>query len=246
MNEEQQLRDEYNKGAFEYFNTRTNQEAVAFQNKEIERPTMFSLVPQDLQGKKLLDAGCGPGIHAKEYVSRGAQVSGIDLSDELIIIAQKQCPQGAFQTGSVYNLPYDNNYFDIVTSSFVLCHVQHRKKAIQEMTRVLKKGGLLIVSVSHPITFMFRESDGNSFKPSHSYFDRSSMMFKIIGKEETFPGFAETMADYFKPYLEEGLILKDFREHEPNPHWLKKYPQLQERKDLLKIPLLCFFTWEKL
>src|SRR3989344_2769329 len=92
------LSEEYDKIARSYLESRIATEGISgFQNREMERPTMFRMVPKNLQEKRLLDAGCGPGIHAREYVARGADVIGIDLSKEMITLAQAYCPEAYFQ-----------------------------------------------------------------------------------------------------------------------------------------------------
>ena len=57
-------------------------------NEVVEKPTMLSLLP-DLQGKKLLDLGCGMGEHLQLYLAHGAQfVVGVDLSATMLAQAQ--------------------------------------------------------------------------------------------------------------------------------------------------------------
>ncbi len=57
------------------------------------RDVLLSTLPNDLTGKRILDAGCGTGALSVELAKRGAQVVGIDISPALIDIAEKRCPR---------------------------------------------------------------------------------------------------------------------------------------------------------
>src|SRR5437660_10611316 len=63
-------------------------------NALYERPATLSLLPS-LAGKRVLDAGCGPGWYAAELVRRGASVIGIDASEHLLEIARRRSPDNA-------------------------------------------------------------------------------------------------------------------------------------------------------
>lgn len=59
-------------------------------NEVVEKPTMFSLLP-DLKGKKVLDLGCGTGVHLAHYLSLGAEkVVGLDLSELMLQQAETE------------------------------------------------------------------------------------------------------------------------------------------------------------
>jgi magnesium-protoporphyrin O-methyltransferase len=64
------------------------------------RATLLSWLPDDLQGKRILDAGCGTGALAIEAARRGAEVVAIDLSPTLVALAQERLPE-SLGTGSV-------------------------------------------------------------------------------------------------------------------------------------------------
>src|SRR3989344_3920054 len=100
---EDELVKAYNDAAENFLLTRTKStETTGFQNRDVEQPTMFKLISNYLRGKKLLDIGCGPGIHLNEYIKRGAEGFGIDASKEMIRLAKKHCPEGKF---FVQNIP---------------------------------------------------------------------------------------------------------------------------------------------
>ena len=67
-------------------------------------------------GIRLLDIACGSGFAAAVAARRGAQVAGIDASEELVAIAAARTPTGDFRTGDMFALPFDDGAFDVVTS----------------------------------------------------------------------------------------------------------------------------------
>ena len=96
----------------------------------------------------LLDVGCGTGflidILAKR---RSARYCGVDLSDEMIRVAKGKGIRGAeFTVGSADKLPYPDGSFDIVACSQSFHHYPYPEKAMREAKRVLKPGGLYILS----------------------------------------------------------------------------------------------------
>ena len=96
----------------------------------------------------LLDVGCGTGflidLLAKQ---RKARYVGLDLSSEMIRMAEKKQIQGAkFTCGTADRLPFPDGTFGIVTCSQSFHHYPYPDKAMSEAFRVLKSGGLYILS----------------------------------------------------------------------------------------------------
>jgi ubiquinone/menaquinone biosynthesis C-methylase UbiE len=214
-----------------------------FKNRVGEQPTMFETVPRELQGKKLLDLGCGPGIHAKEYCARGAEVIGVDISEEMIKIAKEQAPKATFLKADLLKIPFPNNHFDIITSSYVLDHIEDLNYAATEILRVLKDNGEFIFTIPHPIINMFRDEKEGKYIPSHYYFDTHFKYFNIGETGKIFKSYPRTLEDLFRPFLSSGMILVDFKENKPNTSWREEYENFDE--NLLRVPFLCCFRWKK-
>ncbi len=101
-------------------------------------------------GGLILDAGCGPGRDSRLLTERGFNVIGVDLSKELLKIAKRMNPKTRFICADIRELPFKDNYFDGVWCSAVLLHfetIEDVKKALKEMYRVLKPGGIIFISV---------------------------------------------------------------------------------------------------
>ncbi len=95
----------------------------------------------------LLDAGCGEGITLKslEKALAAWTMYGLDVDPESITVARKVVPQARLQLGSVYQLPFPDQSFDLVLCTEVLEHLEQPRRALRELCRVAK--GDVILSV---------------------------------------------------------------------------------------------------
>jgi len=120
------------------------------------------LLPEDISGKKLLDAGCGTGWFSKRACERGAEVTSMDLGEKLLEKVAQKCDSKRI-VGSVLEMPFEDNTFDIVVSSEVIEHVTEPATAIYEMHRVLKPGGALVLTTPNKLWY-FAIWIANTFK----------------------------------------------------------------------------------
>ena len=107
------------------------------------------LVPHLSEGKSVLDCGCGPGpitLGFAELVSPG-RVVGIDIEPTMIDQANQLATDSGlenleYQVADIYDLPFDDGEFDIVFSSAVTEHLSDPVRALREILRVTKPGGV--------------------------------------------------------------------------------------------------------
>ena len=111
------------------------------------------LVPHLRPGVDVLDVGCGAGSIALDVAARIApgRVCGVDLDPTQIDVARHAAARAGrhttlFDVGSVYELPFEDATFDVVYANAVLQHVRHPERALGEMRRVLRPGGVAAVS----------------------------------------------------------------------------------------------------
>lgn len=110
------------------------------------------VMPHLQKGMRMLDVGCGPGSITLEFSQLLAPgiVTGVDVNEEQIIQASqnannKQIKNVQFQTGSVYQLPFENETFDVVFAHTLFMHLSDPQSALKEVHRVCKKGGLIAI-----------------------------------------------------------------------------------------------------
>lgn len=98
---------------------------------------------------KWLDVGCGLGYLVKEAEEEGIDAYGIEISEHALSNA---VIKGKIIQASITNIPFSNESFDVVSAIDVLEHIHPREvlKAVSEIYRVLKPGGLLIITTPNP------------------------------------------------------------------------------------------------
>jgi ubiquinone/menaquinone biosynthesis C-methylase UbiE len=142
---------------------------------------MRSYLP-DLSKKKILDIGCGSGLDMEFFKLLNAEsISGTDISPELLSIAKQRVINADIRNDNFSYLSWKNETFDVVWSKYALQHAENIETPLKEMSRVCKKGGIILLQVTHPLrTF--------EFLPSKNYFDS--------GKEINYP-------------MQDGSIIKE-------------------------------------
>lgn len=115
--------------------------------------TLVSIV-SPLNPKNILDVGCGEGftLHRLREKNIGEELEGIDFLKTAIEIGKKQYPDLTLKEGSIYDLSYKDNSFDLVLCTEVLEHLVDPQKALRELARVSKK--YLLLSVPNEPWFM--------------------------------------------------------------------------------------------
>ena len=117
-----------------------------------------SFIPEDIKKlaelvqaeEKILDSGCANGRLYEILKEKKIDYYGIDISENLIKIAQNKYPEAKFQVANALNLPFQDNFFDKVFSISVLHNIPSKEfkiQYLQEIKRVLKPNGFLILRV---------------------------------------------------------------------------------------------------
>lgn len=101
----------------------------------------------NIEGKNILDCGCGTGRFTNIFTRSGANAKGVDISKNMLRIAKRKIPSATFINGDVFRLPFKEKEFDIVVCSQVLTHLHTYKEPLLEMKRVMKENGTIIIDV---------------------------------------------------------------------------------------------------
>ena len=102
---------------------------------------------QSLEGKNVLDAGCGNGRDCKYINQKGFKVKGIDLSKEMLVIAKKMVPKVDFEIMDITNITYSDNSYDGIISNCSFFHipVEELPKTLNSFSKILRPNGKLLL-----------------------------------------------------------------------------------------------------
>ena len=108
------------------------------------------LLPRLRPEARVLDLGCGPGTITVGLARRAGSVVGVDVSKEMVeqataFAANAGIDNVRFEVGSVYELPWEDDRFDVVHAHQVMQHLADPVRALREARRVLRPGGLVAV-----------------------------------------------------------------------------------------------------
>lgn len=109
--------------------------------------TIVKTIP-DKDGIRILDAGCGEGhlIEKLYYKNRNNMYYGIDITEIAIQKAQKKCPYAEFKLMDLSKIDFGSEFFDVIICTEVLEHIIDYSSVIEELKRLLKKDGFLIIT----------------------------------------------------------------------------------------------------
>jgi ubiquinone/menaquinone biosynthesis C-methylase UbiE len=123
-------------------------ETFVFNATTIEHLHRYALAQELAKGKAILDIACGDGYGSNLLAPLAHKVTGVDISSETIRIAKERYKQDnlEFIVGSATEIPLADNSIDLVVSFETIEHHSHHKEMMQEVLRVLKPSGILIMS----------------------------------------------------------------------------------------------------
>lgn len=124
-------------------------------------------IDQVPENSKVLDVGCNGGSLGIHLLNKGCHVNGIDIVQELVDKAKRR---GIYaELGEAEDLSrYEDNAFDVVMCGEVLEHLYDPLPAIKEAYRVLKEGGVYIISVPHPNSYIAGDKLGDYHQQNFS------------------------------------------------------------------------------
>lgn len=93
----------------------------------------------------VLDVACGTGDLAICLAEQGCTVTGVDLSEEMLLRARQKTDSVTFRLANVEELPFPAGSFDAVTCAFGVRNFVHLEQGLSEMMRVLKPGGRMVI-----------------------------------------------------------------------------------------------------
>jgi len=199
-------------------------------NTEYERPATLEL-PGNVSGKKILDAGCGPGSYAKLLIEKGATVLAIDSSPEMVNSAKKKLGDSATVLHADLNKPFDfirSGDFDIVLSSLVLDYIKDWDALFGEFHRVLKDGGRFIMSIHHPF-FLDLKKNPEQIEIDKNYFLTQSVEEDWTPAGIGIPSYRRPLNDISNAFWNSGFLIERIVEPKPTEAWKDIYEPIYKK-----------------
>lgn len=138
-------------------------------------------------GANILDIGCGSGFSIEKILSGNFNVYGIDTTEEVISYAKKIRPNYHFQVGYAEDLPFENNFFNVIFYLDSIEHLNDPCLSLKEAHRVLKPEGVVIILVikeRHPIFkiiwWIWKKTKGKIWEDAHLWVFNENNLSKMI------------------------------------------------------------------
>jgi SAM-dependent methyltransferase len=188
----------------------------------------------DVANKRVLDAGSGDGRYAKKLATRGALVTAIDGSPEMISLAARDAHPAAIEyriadlTG---RLPLPDRHFDLVLANMVLMDIPRIDVAITEFARVLTRRGTLVFSLTHPCFFCSDWiHDDHGTKLHKAVRDYLSVKAEALEFWGATLHFHRPLAYYFDEITQRGFAVDAFKEPVPSEEQLQQHSEWQHHR----------------
>jgi SAM-dependent methyltransferase len=195
-------------------------------NAYYERPATLSLLP-DVVGKRVLDAGCGPGVYAEWLADRGAEVVAFDANPKMVELARERLGDKAqvLEANLDHSLDFlPDSSFDIVISPLVMDYVADWEAVFREFHRVLREGGTLVFSMEHP----YPKFDDH--RETSNYFEVELVEYEWtgFGKAVRVPSYRRPLSEVVNPLIRAGFVLEEILEPKPTPEFKVTAPEHYE------------------
>ena len=199
-----------------------------FYNAHYDRPAVLDLCG-DVDGLRLIDIGCGSGYYLAELVGRGADVVGVDGSSQQLTRARARVGPDIELLAHDLERPltmFEDASFDGAVMPLVYHHIDNRAGLLSEVRRVLRPGGWLVLSTSHP-TSDWLQSGGSYFAV-----ERVDALFDGLGGRWQVPFWRIPMGVLLDEVLAAGLVLDRLVEPVPPADRVAMSPRMHRRLNL--------------
>lgn len=213
-------------------------------NNLFEIPALLSLLPE-LDGKRILDLGCGFGEHCKLFIESGAKwVTGIDISERMLEVARKENSNPLIE---YINMPMEDidefvkgkRRYDLVVSSLAFHYVEDFTGVVRNIYELLEKGGEFVFSQEHPLNTSHQGGDRWTRDENGQKLYLNLANYGVESERES-TWFVDNVKKYHRTFstiintlVDVGFMVEKIVEPFPTKELLEEYPQY---KDLFHKP----------
>lgn len=214
-----------------------------------EWPVLRSLLP-DLQGKRVLDLGCGFGWHCRYVKEQGAShVVGVDLSEKMLERAQEINTDQIieYRRASIEDVEFTPKSFDLVLSSLAFHYVERLEYVFTNIFTWLTPGGAFVFSVEHPV-FTAREAQDWHYGPAGERLHWPVDNYQSEGirharwMTDDIVKYHRSFSTLVQSVLKAGFRLTQVAEPQPPPDLLAGRPDLRDES---RRPMFLILATEK-
>ncbi len=180
---------------------------------------------------RILDIGCWTGQLFEAISQKRIKISGIDIDKKAVNQAKKKFPAGNWKVASAVKLPFENRSFDVVAFFDVIEHVpiSSENKCINEVARVLKKNGILLLSTPAD-NIISKFSDPAYFLMGHRHYDKKDLYRYLKKNNFVIESSWQTGGIiYITYYLTQMIIKHLFKGSLPDNKLIDIYTKLAEK-----------------
>lgn len=192
----------------------------------------------DVQGKDVLDLGCGYGWHCKYAADMGARrVTGIDLSEKMIAEAQKRNSHERidYHVASLLDWNYQPSAYDVVVSNLVLHYVEDLDVVYHRIYEMLRPGGVFLMNIEHP-TFtagVNQQFSVDGTWPVDNYYYPGLRQTDFLGHRII--KYHHTLTQILGGLIKAGFSLEAVEEAMPPEEWREIMPEEMRRPMMLLV-----------
>lgn len=118
---------------------------------------LYSPIPRECKGQRILDIGCSNGIFLYNLKKFGKfDVYGVEMSEYAVKQAKEKLGLINVVSGKIENTAFRDSFFDIITLNHVIEHLPDPKKTLVEIKRILKRDGLLVITTPNANSLNFK------------------------------------------------------------------------------------------
>ncbi|BEU03949.1 hypothetical protein OAG1_27490 [Agarivorans sp. OAG1] len=182
-------------------------------NAHYERPSLQAMLGE-MAGKTVLDLGCGSGVYAEYLLAKGAKVTAIDSSSEMVaLVKQKLATQlKVYQQDLASGLPEEADAsYDLVICPLMLHYLQDLNPLFADVKRVLKVGGSFVFSTHHPMVDIEASPSGNYFAT-----ERVTEMWDTVGKPVEVSFYRRPLSALITALTDHEMVITELSEGKPS------------------------------
>lgn len=218
-------------------------------NAHLEFPATTDLIPA-VDGRHVLDAGCGTGVYTEWLREEGADVTAVDVSREMLDEARERVSSASDGDGGLDDDTWDGgpdpddvtfhranlgappfefadaDAFDGIVSALVLGYIEEWRPVFEEFARILRPGGFVVFSTGHPMN-EFPLDDGDLELGERNYFDVEAA---VKDWAVDVPYYRRPFGEVCNPVIEAGFQLDAVVEPRPTAEFERERPDRYDKE----------------